>query len=130
MPFFELENADPTRRYVWANGAQAHLPGGPGWFELLGYVVETVQPGGVRPRGIRTLKDGDEIKVGDLLLMSVDLEEHNAQVAEAQRRADERERQMIKNRGMPDRLRGIHGRNKYFTATSDLSPLELDRRGA
>lgn len=129
MSFFDkLENANPERRYVWANKGQAYMPGGPGWFGELGYRVETIQPGGVRPRMRGSLKDGDEIAFGDLILMSVERDEFEAQVAYAQDKASELERQIIKRRGIPDPLRGI--KSPYFKVSGDVSPLTQDFGGA
>lgn len=132
-PIFTLENADPNRKYVWVWKATPPEGQGREYYEIEGYRVETVQPGGVRPRGLK-LAPGVEIEVRGQWLMSVEREDYDARVVYGQKQADARENQMIKRRGMFDPSRGIgnmgnrHG-DPYVTLSETVSPLRTELGG-
>jgi hypothetical protein len=132
-PIFTLENADPNRHYVWVYKATPAEGQGREFYEIYGYRVETVQPGGVRPRGLK-LAQGTEIEVRGYWLMSQDREEYQARIDHGQQQADLRERQMIKRRGMFDPQRGMgnmsnrHG-DPYVTYSEAVSPLRTELGG-
>lgn len=134
MPFFDLVNEDPSRKYVWVSKTTAeHLPGGRGWYELSGYRYEEASEGGVRARGVKTAS-GSVIEVGDQLLMSADRADYAERTAAAQRAADVRERQMIKKTGKYDPMRGLGNMNNrygdpYVMAKVDVDPLRYERGG-
>lgn len=137
LPFYQLQDADPTRKYVWVSKTTPeNLPGSLGWYELYGWEVVNLESGGVRPYGMRkSLKEGDAIEVGGMLLMSKDLEEWQADVIEGQKAADARERQMIKKRGQYDPMRGIGNLNNrygdpYVIPSVEISPLRNEIGGA
>lgn len=129
-PIFTLQNADPNRKYVWVN--QATPAEGPGReaYEIDGYEVEVYRTGGVAPRGIRTLKDGDEIVVRGMWLMSIAKDAHQALVAEGQARADARERQILQKKGLLDPMRGQQRlNNRYVSLSSGISELRQEFGG-
>lgn len=127
-PVFTLENASPNKKYVWVNQASSvESPGCREAYEIDGYEVEQFQPGGVKPRGIK-FKQGDEIVVRGQWLMSTSRENYDAIVAEGQQRADDRERQIIKKKGLMDPARG--GGNRYVRLSSSVSEIRQELGGA
>jgi hypothetical protein len=108
-----LRNRDPNKHYVYVNSNDANM--GPDYYEDMGYVVETLEEGGVRPASARTVKNmGDEIEMRGHLLMSCSNERHR----EIQQKGADGdsgwdlselyEQQMIGKRGGTDLFRGIH----------------------
>ena len=107
---------DPDRHYVWADpnepmtGVQNYL--------ALGYEVETYRKDGPQPAVTRTLKDGGEITVKGMNLMSCPLEHLRTSYDEGQARADTTEKRIIKPGGV-DQLRGMGRGMSIVNETSD-----------
>lgn len=136
IPFYNLQDPDPTKKYVWVSKTTPeNLPGSRDWYELYGWDVEILSPGGPRPFGIRKLKEGDAIEVGGMLLMSKDLDEWKAEQLAGQKAADEREKLMIRKRGQFDPFRGMGNMNNrfgdpYVVPSVEISPLRPEFGGA
>lgn len=105
-----LIDRDETREYVYVNqgdpDAMAH-------YDAVGYVVETLRPGGVRPAGGRVCKPGEPIVMRGLVLMSISKAEKNrielegADGDSGQLMADRIEKQLITQELGRDLQRGI-----------------------
>lgn len=103
-----IKNADPEKDYVWVYKASAH--GGVGYYENLGYDVETVRSNGVKSLSARkNVAEGQPIEFMDNVLMSrpkaLSQEDYEAGQAEV----DEMEARIISKGGGVDSLRGISG---------------------
>lgn len=130
MPFFDnLEGRDPLKAYKWVSKSTPNnLPTSVDWYGMMGFEIELIQPGGVRPRGVKSLKEGDAIEVGGMVLMSIEADTYEEIIAAGQAHADERERKIIKKKGLMDPARG--GGNRYVKLTSSISEIRQELGGA
>ncbi len=129
-PWGLLENKDPTRWYVYANGATTNV-GGVQWYKILGYRVEKLEPGGVQPRGGATCEVGEPITVMGNVLMSCSMERKAELDAvgydgvSGQSAVDEIESRIIDPDGGVDESRGLYGqRGRYFSVHNETKPVQ------
>jgi hypothetical protein len=103
-----INNADPTKKYVWVYKASQH--GGIGYYENMGYDVEIQRADGpfcvAARKGVR---EGQPVEFMDNVLMSIDKELEAQDYAAGQAEVDELESRIIKASGGVDTLRGIQG---------------------
>lgn len=87
----ELENKDPRFKYVavYRGDADAMMS-----YTWQGYTPVTVEPGGVRIRGLRTAEDGQELTYKGHVVMALPKDEWQAAYDEGQRLADARMKAM------------------------------------
>jgi hypothetical protein len=123
-------NKKEDRHYVLVNMNSSDM--GPGYYKEIGYRVEVADKDGPRLAGGTTVKDGEEITMRGMLLMSCDMERYR----EIQRSgpdgntgwddAERVERKIIdKERGGIDKLRGLHGR-RYFDVRNETTRAERE----
>lgn len=105
-----LLNKKEDRHYVYVNQGD---PDAMAYYDAVGYVVETLQPDGVRPAGGRTCKLGEPIVMRGMQLMSIDKAEHariemeGADGDSGQMRADQVEKALITQNLGRDTQRGV-----------------------
>jgi hypothetical protein len=69
----KITNYDPNKKYIWANTQDKNQ--GVAYYESIGYRAEVKSEGGVSAPYARKLREGEEILVRDMLLMSMSKEE-------------------------------------------------------
>ena len=109
-------NRDPERHYVWAD--QNELMTGVQNYLAMGYEIETYRKDGPQPAVTRTLKDGGEISVKGMVLMSCPLEHRKSLDVEGQAQVDALEKRIVKPGGV-DQLRGMGRAMQIVNETSD-----------
>jgi hypothetical protein len=109
--FFQLENKDPEREYVFGNRLDPLH--GMGYYLGFGWRVEQLTQDGVRVKGLTTVKLGEEIEVAGMVLMSIDREtwddiQRNGMDGQSGQAAiDAVEKRMIAQSGVRDDFRGL-----------------------
>lgn len=117
----QVSNKDPNRWYILARVNDPEY--GAGMYLSLGYKVETMEKGGPRLSGA-TVRDGEELRVRELVLMSISLDEKRRIDQEGidgmtgQQAADEVEQRMLRSDGV-DPMRGI---GRGLSVEADPSP--------
>lgn len=121
-----LKNADPAKKYVYVN--KADQLGGIGYYENIGYEIETKRDGGPVCGSLRKgTPNGSPIEFMGHVLMSIDKEEVEAQDAEGMESVIAMQRRIL-GPGAGEKLddiRGIRGRDNtrvlgLENKTSDL----------
>lgn len=105
----EIENKDPDRHYALTDpndrfsGTQTYL--------RRGYTVEERRPDGPRVVGeYQPAKaDGNEVRSGDLVLVSRPMSVHLAEQARLAKPSEEIEKRILKEEGVEDGMRGRSG---------------------
>lgn len=111
-----ITGGDPDKRYKWAHAGNSMGNGvhSVGRAEAIGWDVEYYRQDGPRPVIGKTGQEGEEVRVGDLVLMSIgkedhdDIEERGADGQSGQRWADEIQEKMFKRTSRDvDTFRGL-----------------------
>lgn len=71
--FGAIRNPDPTKTYAWVSQGSGGIFG-PEYFYNLGYEFETHRKGGPVVAGMRGAKDGAQVELYGMVLMSIDKE--------------------------------------------------------
>lgn len=129
-PSLEVMNRDPNRHYVLANMNDPIC--GQGFYEGIGYIVETLRPDGPKLRGMRTCQPGEPITAQGNVLMSVelevreDIERFGINGDGGMEAAEMIENKIIDKNSVVDLLRGLHGRRngslRVINQTSEPLP--------
>lgn len=108
-----IKNADPNKHYVWAYKVGEAV----GYYENLGYEIETVRADGPRATTARkkAAADGQPVEWFGNVLMSLPKESnddvigHDEMIAGQQAEVDQLEARILSKGGGVDSLRGIQG---------------------
>lgn len=119
--WLRLANQDPSKVYCYVYKGDA-LTGVP-MYEARGWSIVLYDPnGGVKPEGVKSLKEGDPIEFGGCVLMECDREQVELVERAGRQWADRVENYIIDKRSqVRDMLRGIPGR--YASVESDTTRL-------
>lgn len=110
-PWNKLVNPDPDKKYVLVN--QSDITFGVSYYTSLGYDPVEYKEGSTCMAAGKTCRPGENVEDRGNLLMCIDKEKHELIVQygpdgmSGQDAIDEKEREMIKNRGGLDGMRGL-----------------------
>lgn len=129
-----LENADPTRKYVWVSRNKLSIAE----YRRMGYVPETIREGGVRAAGEDGGTAGQQVESCDHVLMSVaseraqQIHDNGPWGQSGQKLVDALEKKITTKRGGEDHFRGLgverrRGLAPYFSVENETTPLEMEQ---